>query len=505
MKNLVRAAAALMLALFLVFPAAPVLAQPAQQQLRVGVWSLPPSRGNPYGGRSLPSTFVWDAVFDPLVRIGANGSIVPVLALSWELREPTVWRFKLRPKVTFHNGTPFNADAVVATITWLTTQAGRASAVGTETRELAAATKVDDLTVDIRTTVPDPLLPNRLAMMSIVEPKLWAQGGPEGFANAPVGTGSFKLESFSAGAANLVAYSGAWRKARVKSVRIIDLPERPARLQALTSGQIDIAFGLAPDQLVVLKRLGLQVISTPAPQVMSLAFITEGKESPLKDQRVRLAMNHAVNKQLIADQLLAGLGRPAGQGGTAAAFGYDSELKPIPYDPARARALLKEAGYPNGFAMVAEVTVDAFPADSEIYQQMAFDLDAVGIRVELRQIRFPDWLKKFLGGGWEGIAYGSSWNTAPFMDTIRPYLIFSCLKKPSFFCDQSVVPLIQEASREFDPKKRLPVLRKLHAETQRNPSALFLVEQVDLTGVSAKVDGVKFVNRTVSYDTARFK
>ena len=99
----------------------------------------------------------------------------------------------------------------------------------------------------------------------------------------------------------------------------------------------------------------------------------------------------------------------------------------------------------------------------------------------------------------------SSWNTAPFMDTIRPYLIFSCLKKPSFFCDQSVVPLIQEASREFDPKKRLPIMKRLHAETQKNPSALFLVEQVDLTGVSNKVDGLKFVNRTVSYDTARFK
>ena len=291
----------------------------------------------------------------------------------------------------------------------------------------------------------------------------------------------------------------------MQRVRVFGLPERPARLQALLSGQVEIAFSLAPDQIAQIKSAGHTVLSSPAPQVMSLAFITEGKDTPLKDPRVRLALNYAVNKQAIADILLAGLGKPAGQAATPAAFGYDPNLVPIPYNFGRAKALLAEAGYPQGFEMVAEVVVDSFPADNEIYQQAASDLAAVGVKTELRQIRFPEWLRKFLTGGWDGQAYGSSWNTAPHMDAARPFLIFSCLKKPTFFCDQNVVPLINGALQEFDPAKRRDILHQLNRETQKNPPALFLVEQVDVAGVSSRVDGFKYVNRSVYYEAAKFK
>lgn len=502
MRILLRATLALALAL----PAYAALAQPAQQQLRVGVPDLPPSRGNPFGGRSVPGSYLWDAIFEPLVRIGANGSPEPVLALSWEVREPTVWRFKLRPNVTFHNGAPFNADAVVATITWLTTQAGKTSSVGQETGILAGATKVDDLTVDIRTNEPTPILPNQLALVSMVEPKLWAEGGAAEFAKTPVGTGPFKLDAFAPGAAELSVYPGAWRKTTLQKVRLVELPERPARLQGLLSGQIDIAYQLSPDQIAELKRANMNAVVTPAPQVMSLAFVTEGRESPVKDARVRLAMNLAVNRQAIADVLLAGMGKPAGQGATPAAVGYNTNLKPMAYDPARAKDLLRQAGFPNGFPLVAEVVVNSFPADSEIYQQMASDLEAVGIKTELRQIRFAEWLQKYNANTWEGAAFGLSWNTTPVMDSIRPFLAsFSCLKKPAFFCDQGVLPTIEAAQREFDAKKRLDLLFKLHEETQKNPPALFLVEQIDVTGTSSRVDGFSFFNRTALYDQAKFK
>ena len=305
MKILARAA----LALALIAPAYEAAAQPAQQQLRIGVPQLPPSRGNPYGGLSVPGSYLWDAVFEPLVRISATGAPEPVLALSWEVREPTVWRFKLRPNVTFHNGAPFNADAVVAAITWLKGDAGKATFVGQALGVVAGAAKVDDLTVDVRTTEPTPILPNQLALVAIVEPKSWAEGGPTAYAQTPVGTGPFKLESFGPGAAELAVYPGAWRKSGVQRIRLVDLPERAARLQGLLSGQIDVAYQLSPDQIDQIKRANMKVLVTPAPQVMSLAFVTEGKDSPVKDARVRLAMNYAVNRQAIADVLLAGLGK----------------------------------------------------------------------------------------------------------------------------------------------------------------------------------------------------
>ena len=125
--------------------AAPVVAraQAPAGELRVAVWDLPPSRGNPFGGRSVPSIFVWDALFDPLVRIGETGEAEPALALSWQAEEPRRWRFRLRPGAVFSNGTACNAEAVAATFAFLTSDAGRRSAVGSELREIASVRVVE--------------------------------------------------------------------------------------------------------------------------------------------------------------------------------------------------------------------------------------------------------------------------------------------------------------------------------------------------------------------------
>ena len=508
-KTIDRARRALLVAAaaLLAVPAAttPATAQP-RDELRVGVWDLPPSRGNPFGGRSVPSTFVWDAVYDPLVRIDESGAPVPVLATEWRVTDPTTWIFRLRPGVAFSNGTPMNADAVVATLEFLTTQAGRATPVGSELTNLAGVRKVDDLTVEVKTTGPDPVLPNRLTLVSIVEPNLWRSGGAEGYAANPIGTGPYKVDSWGAGQVALSANPNAWRKPQLPKLRVLELPERPARLQALQSGQIDVAMGLSPDNMPAMRAANLQVVSTPAPQVMSIAFVTEGRDnSPFKDVRVRQALNYAVNKDVMAKELLAGLVRGTAQGATSAAFGYHPSLPAYPYDPERAKRLLREAGFPNGFTLVAEVTVDAFPADSEVYQQMAMDLDAVGVKTELRQIRFPEWLRKFTSNGWEGLAFGSSWNAAPYMDSIRPYTYMSCMKRPAHYCDPEVMPLIEASNAEFDREKRKAILLKLHEMTRDRPPALFLVEQVDVTGVSARVQGFRYTNRIVQYEAVTLR
>jgi peptide/nickel transport system substrate-binding protein len=470
--------------------------------LRAGVWDLPPGQGNPFTGRSVPSVFVWDAVFDPLVRIGEDGSPEPVLATSWTTVEPTRWRFELREGVTFSNGAPLNADAVVATFDYLTTEEGRASSVGGEVRNIVGAEKVDDMTVDIVTDGPDPVLPNKLGLVFIVEPGAWAELGPEGFAQEPVGTGAFTVEAWGTNEAALAANPDSWRApASLEGVTILELPERAARLQALLSGQIDVAFGLSPDNIPQMEAEGIEVMASPAPQVMSLAFATEAHpDSPFNDVRVRRAANLAVNRDLIAEVLLGGLGKGAGQAGTPAAFGYDPDMASFPYDPEAARALLAEAGYPDGFSATAHVVVGSFPADNEIYQQAAIDLAAVGIEVELQQIRFPEWLDFFLNNSWPGEMFGSSWNTAPYMDSIRPYTYMTCAKSTPHFCDESMTPLFEAAFAEFDPDARTEKLHALHAATMEVLPALFLVEQADVTGVAPGVEGLSYVNRSVSYD-----
>jgi peptide/nickel transport system substrate-binding protein len=216
--------------------------------------------------------------------------------------------------------------------------------------------------------------------------------------------------------------------------------------------------------------------------------------------RVRQAANLAVNRKAIADVLLAGKGAPAGQGGTPASFGYDPDLPPYPTDPEKAKMLLADAGFPNGFKASADVVVGSFPADSEIYQQTAQDLKAVGIELELRQVTFPEWLQYFLKGTWPGEMFGSSWNTSPYMDSIRPYTYMTCMKKPASFCDESMTPFVEATFKEFDPTRRAELLHQLHAKTSEVLPAIFLVEQIDLSAWSSKVSGLEYANRVVYYE-----
>jgi peptide/nickel transport system substrate-binding protein len=481
--------------------AAATLAAPAfAETLRVGVWDMPPGKGNPFTGRSVPSTFVWDAVFDPLVKIAEDGSPVPVLAESFSNVAPDRWRFVLREGVTFSNGAPLNADAVIPTFEYLITDEGRASSVGGEVRNIASVEKVDERTIDIVTTGPDPVLPNKLALVFIVEPGAWTDLGPEGFAETPVGTGAFTVASWGVADVTLTANESSWRAPMIDEVQIIELPERAPRLQALLSGQIHIGFGFSPDNITQLEADNFTVEASPAPQVMSLGFATVGKEnSPFADVRVRKAANLAVNRELIAEVLLGGIGAAAGQAGTPAAFGYDPSIPPYPYDPEMARALLAEAGYPNGFSTTAHVVVGSFPADSEIYQQAAIDLAAVGIEVELIQVRFPEWLDFFLKASWPGEMFGSSWNAAPYMDSIRPYTYMTCAKSKPHFCDESTTAAYEATFAEFDPVKRKALLEELHNLTTESLPAIWLVEQVDVTGIAPGVTGLNYVNRTVDY------
>lgn len=480
---------------------AAVIAAPAfSETLKVGVWDMPPGKGNPFTGRSVPSTFVWDAVFDPLVKIGGDGSPVPVLAESFTNEAPDRWRFVLREGVTFSNGVPLNADAVIPTFEYLMTEEGRASSVGGEVRNIVGVEKVDDRTIDIVTSGPDPVLPNKLALIFIVEPGAWSTLGPEGFAETPVGTGAFTVAEWGAADVTLAANENSWRAPLLDAVQIIELPERAPRLQALQSGQIHVGFGFSPDNIAQMEADGFTVEASPAPQVMSLAFATEGKEnSPFADVRVRRAANLAVNRELIAEVLLGGIGAGAGQAGTPAAFGYDPSIPPYPYDPEKAKELLAEAGYPDGFQTTAHVVVGSFPADSEIYQQAAIDLAAVGIEVELLQIRFPEWLDFFLKSSWPGDMFGSSWNAAPYMDSIRPYTYMTCAKAVPHFCDEGTTAAYEATFAEFDPEKRKALLHELHGQTTESLPALWLVEQVDVTGIAPNVSGLVYENRTVDY------
>ncbi len=441
--------------------------------------------GVPWTGVGSPSQYVWSSLFDALTYIEKDGSVAPALATDWSTADGVTWTFNLRSDVEFQNGEPFNADAVVATFDTVLSEEGRAtySANVNNYSFINAVTKVDDDTVEITLDAPNVLLPNVLSIAYIVPPAYWASEGAEGFATAPIGTGPFTATRFDDQEQRLAAWDGSWRGTpNVDEVAFLNLNDAATRLQALQSGQVDVAQSISPDQLDPLEDAGFTLFSGRRGTVMSLALIAN-RGGPLAIKEVRQALNYAVDTELIVEQLLAGLPTP-GVWPSPGVNGYDPDRDPYPYDPDLARDLLDQAGFGDGFDMVAEITVGAFPADSDIYEAMAGFLGDVGVEVELRQIDFSgDWLPKFLGrdgADWEGDAFGLSWNAAPLIDGIRPFNFYRCGWANEFFCDEDAVPLIDSVNSTFDVGERNATLAQLLDHTKDNPPAIWLVEVVEL-------------------------
>ena len=474
----------------------------ALETLRVGVNTLPASLGNPYRGNGRPSTLVWNALFDGLTQLAPTGELEPALALRWSAKAATVWQFELRPGVQFSNGRPFDATAAARVIGWLISADGRRTVIGNELRLVRSAKALGPLLLEIQTSEPDPILPKRLIAAMMVEPDAWARLGPERFALQPVGTGPYRMTSWDQRRrrANAERNPFRWRAAGYSRLLWVELPDAAVRTQALLSNDIDIT----PIEIEEMDRLidrRFPIVTAPSMSVMSVAFVTERKgRHPLKDARVRRALNHAVNKEALARILLRGLGRASGQPAAYRSVGYNPAVRPYAYDPARARRLLADAGYARGFPLIIDLQINAFPADSLIYQTVAHDLRQVGIRPLLRTITFPDYLRRLATNGWQGDAFGASWNSAPYNDVIRALESFSCKRPNPFFCDRLLAAALTKASAVTEPKRRNVAMLDLAKAYHNAAPALFLVEQVDMFAYRPGLRGVRIVNRVPAFE-----
>lgn len=477
----------------------------APETLRVGVNTLPVSLGNPFRGNGRPSTLVWNSLFDGLTQIAPDGRLVPSLALRWQATSPTLWRFELRPGVRFANGRAFDAAAAKRVLDWLIAPAGRRTVIGNELRLVKSVRAVGALTLEIGTSEPDPILPKRLVAAMMVEPDLWERLGPEGFALRPVGTGPYVMTGWDQRRrrAEAVANRYSWRPVGFKAVQWIELPDAAVRTQALLSGDVDVT----PIEIEEMDRLvdrRFPVVTAPSMSVMSVAFVTErATPNPLMDVRVRRALNYAVDKEALSTILLRGLGRASGQPAAHITAGYNPAVAPYPYDPARARKMLADAGYAKGFDLEIEIQINAFPADSLIYQSVAHDLRQVGVRPVLRTITFADYLRKLARNGWDGDAFGASWNGAPHNDVTRAMESFSCKRPNAFFCDKPLTDALTRASEMTDEAARAKAIAGLAQQYHDMAPTLFLVEQVDMFAHRPGLAGVQIVNRVPALEAIR--
>jgi peptide/nickel transport system substrate-binding protein len=483
--------------------------QAIDSPIRIGITAPPPSKGNPFGALSEPSIHTWDAIFDALTVYESQSQPQPGLATGWEQTGPLKWRFRLRDQVRFHNGELLDADAVKATLDYLSSPEGQATTVGREVAGLKRVIATDDSTLVIETQEPDPILPGRLALVPIVAPLAWSELGPAGYAEYPIGTGPYELTSWGVANASieLNPRPDSYRaRSEMMPIELRPILDIGGRIAALRSGGVDIVIGLSPDDWGRLEGEGFRRVIDVQSQIMSLAFRTVGNtNSPIRSAAIRRALNMAIDRDLIASALYADLVEPATQGAVLSVNGFNPDLPPFPFEPDRAREIIVEEGYPNGFKM----NIDVFQSTTSSlleYQYVAQALERIGVTVTLRQIAFADWLRRYHSGDWgDTDAFSLVWNTQAVRDAIRPMEYFSCLKNPPFFCEQALMPKIMAIKTELDSQQRTQALQDMQYDLRDLSPSIMLMPRVNIIAYSDRIQSLPLRNSVVLYSDVRLQ
>lgn len=350
---------------------------------------------DPNATRDTTSNMYYGNMFEGLYHLGNDGKPTPRLALSYSTPDPTTWEFKLRPGVTFHDGTPFDAEAVKFTYE-------RTLAPDFKTGWRSFITPVDrvevvdPLTVRIITKQPFPTLLTQLAYMPIVSPTAVKAAGQEGFAKQPVGTGPYKFVRWTPGQRlELEAYPGYWREpAKIKKVVLRPIPELATRISELETGGVDIILQVPPDQVQRLRKNGeVDIIGVSSTQPMVLQFNTRAGNALMKDKRVREAISLAIDRKAIAEQLLLNEATLINGPVTQQYRGYDPAM-PVPaYDPQRARQMLTEAGA-SGAQLTYSTPSGRYVLDKQIAEVVAGQLRAVGLNVKVEPLEIAQYVQR---------------------------------------------------------------------------------------------------------------
>ncbi len=475
--------------LFAVLAAPTVRAAGDPDALRIGIYSLPPQSIAPFRSYSTPSIYFASALYDALTEIAPGGVAVPALAIKWEQRSATTWRFHLRANVKFSNGEVFDASAIAFAFGHLLKPENRGLPAANLVANIAGIAVVDPLTVDITAKRSAVTLPNDVAGIYIPAPRAYQSMSETDFARAPIGTGPYRIAAKDASTVTMEAAVESWRSAKTKRLRFQMIADESARVAALQTAAIDVVMPVSPDAFDVVTAAGARILEVPSASVFAIQLITERTGSPFKDVRVRRAVNYAINKDAIAKALFAGRTSTSGQAASGVTAGFDRAIPAYPYDPAKAKALLAEAGFPKGFKVQFDVVTSAIPADAAMFTLVARDLAAVGVVTEIQATNLGAWAKKHTDNSFEGLGFQMGFISQPQMNTVRAMMPFLCRSPafPVYTCLPELEPLVDAAENATTPDRRMELERALNRAASEQALAIFLIDGIDFTALSKDV------------------
>ena len=424
-------------------------------------------------------------IFDRLVQYDASMQPAPMLATSWEAVDDTTWRFELRDDVTFHNGEPFNAESVKYTLERANTEG---SVLAYYLTNVSAVNAVSEFVVEIETTQPDPILPNRVGAWIDMVPQ--GAGEDDNFGTNPIGSGPYTFAGWVPGESIVLeANDDYWGDAvDFQRVTFRFVPEVSTRQTMLLNGEADIIPNVPADLKGVIDDSDVAHIAS-SPGLRKMLVIIDPVVEPLGDVRVRQALNYAVDKDLIIETVLGGDAQKSTGIIHRAIPGYNDEMTDYyNYDPDRARSLLEEAGVGNGFDVTFYHTVGVFPKDKEIAEAVADQLGDIGVNVTLQPLEFNEfWDGRVNAGTLEGLALMRYGNAKADPSEIYTWALWSG-GVTVYVTDPAMDELIVETEQLMDADQRLELFRQMEETTVTEIVPLiFLFDLENVFGVSNKI------------------
>jgi len=489
--------------------AAPALLRRAEAQggrtLTIGIGGAFSSMDPHYHDLS-PNHALTQHIFEPLITTDADGNPIPCLATGWESLEPTLWEVKLRPNVTWHDGTPFTADDVVFTLQRAPAVPNSPASMGQYIRPIARTEVMDPLTLRIHTETPVPLIPRLLSSFVIVSRKNGEGMETRDYnsGKAAVGTGPYRFVSYTPGdravfEASTTYWGGVQPWSRVV-YRMI--PNDSARVAALRAGDVDAIDNVPTRDVAAMRQVPGITVQTKVGQRLIYLYLDVGRErspfvtdlrgnpipNPMRDVRVRRAMTHSINREGIARQLMEGFSKPTGQLMPEGGMGFDPTI-PVPaFDPALARRLLTEAGVGEGFAITLHTPNDRYVNDAEIAQALAQMWTRVGIRTTVNAMpssvffpRTPRDENSIALTGWSSNTAEPNTTLINLVATQMPERGWGTTRRASHYSNPETDALLERAFATIDPGQRAELYKEAtRIGIMREVAAIPLHHQVNV-------------------------
>ena len=444
-------------------------------------------------------------IFDGLVNLDKDLNPYPTLAVSWKVLNDTTWEFKLRKGVKFHNGNPFTADDVVWSFDRI--QNSKKSGFKAIASSIKTMEKVDDYTVNVITKKPFPILLQKLSYIRIMDKEYSSTLSDEELALKPVGTGPYKLVKWVRGQSLTLEANNEYflGKPAIDKIVLKPLTNDATRVAAMLSKAVDL-INQVPIRDVnrIKKQAGLQFYMRPGLRLIYLQldqgrdkspYVTGVDKNPFKDVRVRKAFYYGINETSIVKHIMGGFAKESGQFYPEAVNGHIPDLGRPKYDPEKATALLKEAGYENGFTVVLDSPNDRYVNDEKIAQAIASSLAKIGITVKVNAIPKASFFPKAndADSSFNLIGYasndgdGSSFLEANVhtFDQSKGFGRFNGGR----YSNPKVDTLIEQAAGVLDPAKRLSILQEaMQIALVEDMNIIPLHYQVDIYTYAKKVD-----------------